>query len=168
MRFDIIEIADPAQKSAHAEKILRSLPEWFGNENSILEYIKGVADLPLWMAADEDGNCVGFLSVKIHYGHTGDIYVCGILPEYHRMGIGRRLFSEADVYFERSGCRYVIVKTLSERAEYEPYDATRRFYESLGFEPLVTLTEMWDQENPCLIMIKTLKNAASRRKGDER
>lgn len=30
------------------------------------------------------------------------------------------------------------------------------FYKSVGFEPLITLTEMWDEENPCLIMLKVL------------
>lgn len=27
---------------------------------------------------------------------------------------------------------------------------------SVGFEPLITLTEMWDEETPCLIMVKSL------------
>jgi len=29
-------------------------------------------------------------------------------------------------------------------------------HQSVGFEPLITLTEMWDEENPCLIMFKPL------------
>jgi hypothetical protein len=56
------------------------------------------------------------------------------------------------------GCKYVIVKTLSDTDPYEPYARTRAFYRSVGFTPLLTLTEMWDEENPCLIMIKTLGN----------
>ena len=28
---------------------------------------------------------------------------------------------------------------------------------SVGFESLITLTEMWDDKNPCLIMLKSLK-----------
>ncbi|MCI8395995.1 MAG: GNAT family N-acetyltransferase, partial [Acutalibacter sp.] len=31
------------------------------------------------------------------------------------------------------------------------------FYRGMGFAPLVTLTEMWDEENPCLIMLKALE-----------
>lgn len=42
------------------------------------------------------------------------------------------------------------------KAMFEPYARTRSFYRSMGFEPLITLTEMWDKNNPCLIMIKTL------------
>lgn len=36
------------------------------------------------------------------------------------------------------------------------YEKTRTFYKSVGFEPLITLTEMWDEEIPCLIMLKVL------------
>jgi GNAT superfamily N-acetyltransferase len=94
--------------------------------------------------------------VKIHYGTTGDIYVCGVLPEYHGKGIGKKLMNTAEDYFKKNGCKYIIVKTLSEKANYEPYERTRKFYLSVGFEQLITLTEMWDAENPCLIMIKKI------------
>lgn len=50
-----------------------------------------------------------------------------------------------------------MVKTLSDKVDFEPYARTRAFYEKVGFEPLVILTEMWDEENPCLIMIKHLE-----------
>ncbi len=59
-------------------------------------------------------------------------------------------------YFKQSGCKYIIVKTLSETANYEPYERTRQFYLKVGFEQLITLTEIWDAENPCLIMIKKI------------
>jgi hypothetical protein len=66
------------------------------------------------------------------------------------------LYNAAEAYFRQIGCTYVIVKTLSDTAQYEPYERTRRFYLSVGFEELLTLTEMWSEENPCLIMIKKL------------
>lgn len=150
-------IDDPEKKSQYAESILRALPEWFGDENSLCEYVEKVSEYPFWAAFNEYSECMGFLSVKIHYGHTGDIYVCGVIPEYHRKGIGRKLFSAADEFFINSGCQYVIVKTLSDKAQYEPYELTRAFYLRLGFEPLITLTEVWDENNPCLIMIKKVK-----------
>lgn len=98
--------------------------------------------------------CVGFIAVKIHYGRTGDIYVMGILPEYQRRGIGQQLIEAAELYFRQKGCKYAIVKTLSDLARNEHYERTRRFYQKVGFEPLITLTEMWDAHNLCLIMIK--------------
>lgn len=69
----------------------------------------------------------------------GDIYVCGVRPEYHRMGIGRALYGEVERFFLEKGCKYAMVETLSEMANYAPYEKTRHFYESVGFQPLVTL-----------------------------
>jgi len=152
----IVEIKDSNKKSQFAEEILRRLPEWFGIEKALIEYVNCVASLPFWIALSRDGRCIGFISVKIHYGHTGDIYALGVLPEYHRRGIGRLLVAKAKEYLKNNNCKYIIVKTLSEMAEYEPYERTRKFYRSVGFEELITLTEMWDSENPCLIMIKKL------------
>ncbi|BBB90972.1 MAG TPA: GNAT family N-acetyltransferase [Methylomusa anaerophila] len=154
MNIRIVRINDEAMKSLHTKEILRSLPEWFGNEKALCEYVKNVAKLPYWIALNQNESSVGFISVKIHYGNTGDIYVFGVLPEYHNQGIGKKLLASAAEYFRQNGCKYVIVKTLSEKARYEPYERTRKFYTRAGFEPLITLTEMWAEENPCLIMIK--------------
>jgi len=38
----IREITSPAQKAEICEKILRALPNWFGVEQSIVEYIRDV------------------------------------------------------------------------------------------------------------------------------
>ena len=143
-------------KSIYTKSVLENLPEWFGNKEALDEYVIKVAELPYWAALNEDNKCIGFFSVKIHYGHTGDIFVCGVLPEYHYNGIGKTLYKMAESYFLQNGCKYVIVKTLSDRVNYQPYDKTREFYKQVGFDSLITLTEMCDDENPCLIMIKDL------------
>lgn len=152
----IAEIADGALKSRYARDILERLPDWFGNKEAADANAEGVAPLPFWAALDVSGRCVGFIAVKIHYGHTGDIYVCGVLPEHHRKGIGKALYAAAEAYLVRSGCKYVIVKTLSDIDSYIPYAQTRAFYIGAGFAPLITLAEMWDEDNPCLIMLKIL------------
>lgn len=152
----ITEIRDSKMKSTYTKDILERLPDWFGNKQSLDEYVVKVADLPYWAALDKEDHCIGFFSVKTHYEHTGDIFVCGVLPEYQHYGIGKALYKIVEEYFVLRGCKYVIVETLSDTVEFEPYAQTRKFYSSIGFEPLVTLTEMWDEENPCLIMFKPL------------
>jgi len=154
--FEIIEVNDGAIKSQYTRAILENLPEWFGNKIVIDEYVEKVSKLPYWAALNQDDRCIGFFAVKTHYGSVGDIYVCGVLPEYQNKGIGKKIYDLAEKHFIQNGCKYMMVKTLSEKARYEPYERTRKFYEGIGFEPLVTLTEMWDEENPCLIMIKKL------------
>ena len=36
------------------------------------------------------------------------------------------------------------------------YERTRRFYLGVGFTPLEESLELWDEQNPALILIKTL------------
>lgn len=152
----IVNVKDSLTKSNYTKEVLEKLLEWFGNKQALDEYVNKVAELPYWAALNKENSCIGFFAVKTHYGHTGDIFVCGVLPNYHRNGIGKALFNKAEVHLTQNGCKYIIVKTLSETANYEPYNRTRDFYKSVGFEPLITLTEMWDDNNPCLIMLKTL------------
>lgn len=152
----IIEVIDGLEKSIYTKEVLEKLPEWFGNKQALDDYVLKVAECPYWAALNEENKCIGFLALKKHYGHTGDIFVCGVLPEYQRSGIGKALYNAAEAYLVQTGCKFVMVKTLSDTVGYEPYTRTREFYKSVGFEPLVTLTEMWDDENPCLIMLKIL------------
>lgn len=154
--YYIVEIKGAENKSIYAKDILERLPEWFGNEQARNDYVKKVKTFPCWAAFNKNNQCNGFFCVKLHYEHTGEIPVCGILSEYQRNGIGKALYNLIELYLLQSGCKYVIVKTLSDIVNFEPYEKTRRFYKSVVFEPLITLTEMWDEENPCLIMIKML------------
>lgn len=154
--MSIIEVNDGIKKSIYTKTVLEKLPEWFGNKQALDEYVEKVAVLPYWAAFDEENHCIGFFAFKTYYEHTGDIFVCGVLPEYHRNGIGKALYYTAEAYFIQKGFKYVIVKTLSDVVSYEPYARTREFYKSIGFEPLLTLTEIWDEKNPCLIMLKIL------------
>ena len=152
----IIEIQSRDKKSSYAKEILEMLPKWFGNKQALDEYVEKVKNLPFFAAFNDADQCIGFFSVKIHYQHTGDIFVCGVHPEYQHNGVGKALYRAVENYFIQNGCKYAIVKTLSDTVDFEPYAQTRKFYRSIGFEPLITLTEMWDEKNPCLIMFKSL------------
>lgn len=154
--IQIVEIGDRSKKALYTREILEKLPEWFGNKQALDEYVQKVKEIPYYAALDIKGKCIGFFSIKIHYQHTGDIFVCGVLPEHQHNGVGKALYHAVEKLFIQNDCKYVIVKTLSDVVNFEPYAQTRRFYKSIGFEPLITLTEMWDEENPCLIMFKSL------------
>ena len=150
------EIKDEIIKCEITEKVLRQLPEWFGNEKSLLDYIKTVKDKKYYATYDGD-NVVGFLCLKFHNQYTADIYVTGILKEYHRRGIGRKLVKIAKQYLLENGYKFFMVKTLGESSDYEFYKRTREFYRSVGFYPLEEIKEIWDEDNPCLIMIMSLE-----------
>lgn len=153
----IVEIKDAEKKSCYTREILETLTEWFGNKVALEEYVEQVQKYPYWAAFKEDRQCVGFFSIKMHYKQTGEIFVCGVLPEYQHKGIGKAIYKKIERVFRSERCKYIVVKTLSDTVNYEPYDRTRKFYKSVGFSSLITLTEMWDEENPCLIMLKALE-----------
>ena len=157
MNYKIKYVENKNQKSEFTNKVLRELPDWFGIEKSIVEYVEQAADLPFWAAITDINECIGIFSGKIHYGSTGDIFVCAVSPQFNRIGVGSELYKEMEYYFKANKCNYVIVKTLSDIVDYEPYNKTRKFYSKHGFTKLLTLTEMWDENNPCLIMIKDIR-----------
>ncbi len=78
----------------------------------------------------------------------------GILPDYHRKGIGRALIDSVMSWTKERGYEFLQVKTLDESHPDVHYSGTRKFYLSVGFRPLECLPELWGKENPCLIMIK--------------
>ncbi len=141
------------------EPILRSLPEWFGSEPAILQYLKDIDALPTLLARSGD-EITGFLTLKEHTPYAAEILVMGVRREQHRKGTGRRLVLEAQRFLRNRGVEYLQVKTLSDADPDEPYARTREFYRALDFRPLQEFEGLWDPGNPCLQMIKCLVDYA--------
>jgi ribosomal-protein-serine acetyltransferase len=137
------------------QKILRSLPKWFGIESAINNYVKQSPNLPM-LTIKVAGEVVGFVSIKKHNEQSCEIYVLGILPNFHRRGLGYKLMNECFSYLRRENVKYIQVKTLGPTRENHEYEGTRKFYELLGFAPLEELPDFWNEDNPCLIMVKRL------------
>jgi coenzyme F420-0:L-glutamate ligase / coenzyme F420-1:gamma-L-glutamate ligase len=147
---DVVEITEPAERSRIAEAVLRDLPEWFGIEEATAAYIEAAATLPTF-ATELDA---GFLCLKQHTSQAAELYVMGVRGEHHRRGIGRALVEAAESWCRAHRIRYLHVKTLGPSAESRGYDATRAFYEAVGFVALEELHGYWDEENPTLILVK--------------
>ena len=60
-----------------------------------------------------------------------------------------------EYYARQQGYRFVQVKTVA-AGHYSEYDATRTAYEHMGFVALEVFPTLWDENNPCLIMVKAL------------
>lgn len=145
-------IIDVNKKEVVAREILTQLPEWFGLPDSTNEYIHNSKNMPFWACYDED-KPIGFIVLKETSNVTAEIYVMGIIKEYHRKGIGQLLWNEFLQYAKAHGYEYVQVKTVR-KGHYKDYDITNAFYEKLGFKELECFPALWDEWNPCQIYVK--------------
>lgn len=140
------------RKAEIAADILADLPEWFGLPESAAEYIEKSRKMPFW-AATENGKAVGFLALKETSPHTAEIYVMGVKKYYHKGGIGRGLFEAFHSYAKKQEYSYLQVKTVQE-GHYKEYDRTIVFYKKMGFVEFECFPELWDEWNPCQILIR--------------
>lgn len=153
MKINFVE--KPSERGAICEKILRALPEWFGIESAILDYIRDVQTMDTWIASEGE-EPVGYISIKKHNNVTAEVHVMGVLSKYHRNGVGRSLLQEAEIQLRLAGFKFLTVKTLSESRPNKEYELTRKFYLSTGFEPVEEFKTLWGEHNPCLQLIKSI------------
>ncbi len=148
-------IIDPKSSQVCAP-ILRALPNWFGIEAAVLHYLQTAAISPTLFALDGVA-AVGFLTIRQHSPYAAEIYVMGVLPQYHRQGIGRELVQRAEAWLREAGVEYLQVKTLAPTHPDPGYAKTRAFYESMGFRPVEIFPDLWGGDNPCLMLVKSIK-----------
>lgn len=144
--------------SGAAEPILHALPQWFGIEEATQMYIVAAGENPTLQAINTefDNSPVGFLTLLQHSDDASEIYAMGVLPEYHRHGVGRALIQAAENYLRELGVMFLQVKTLSDKHPSEDYKKTRAFYQAMGFRLLEEFPDLWGPDNPCQQLIKVL------------
>ncbi|EKD81388.1 MAG: hypothetical protein ACD_39C01832G0006 [uncultured bacterium] len=156
MKSDYFNVEGPVLNSGEeCEKILRQLPEWFGIENALAGYREEIDTLPTFLIKRQQQNC-GFICLKTHFKESVELYVLGLLPEFHRHGIGRAAIESVTEYYRSQGVEYIQVKTVSSSNKWPEYEKTRSFYLSLGFRPLEIIPAFWGEGSPCLQMIKKI------------
>ncbi len=124
----------PGEKEA-CLGVARGLPGCF-NGRGLRAMERNLASSRVLVALEE-GRLVGFISYRP--GPAAEILWLALERGRHRRGIGRRLVEAAAREAREAGARILYVKTYG-GWDYEPYVATRRFYEALGF----TLLEVVD------------------------
>lgn len=154
MEIRIVE--NKNEKERITLEVLNALPEWFSPPEDIARKALQHKDYP-FIAVYDGEKAVGFVALKIHNPYTADIYNLGVLREYHKQGVGHKLMEACISYCKANTYKFLTVKTLDESADYEPYEATRAFYKREGFYPLEVFTCIWDEENPCLFMVKVIE-----------
>ena len=131
------------------------MPKWFGIEKALKQYVKDAESMPTWLVKD-GANVIGFLTIKMHFPQSADIHCLAIHPDYHRKGIGTILIEAVEKELISQDVKILQVKTISEERDCESYAKTRQFYLALGFIPLEVFPTLWDESNPCLLLVKPL------------
>lgn len=150
------EIEDPREKQHIARSILEALPDWFGIEDSREEYIRESAALP-FAAVFQGKTAVGFLSLRKTSPEAAEIFVMGVLRSEHRRGAGRQLIDWAKAFCRKQEYTLLQVKTLGDSHPDSGYAQTRAFYTAMGFHRLECFPTLWDEENPCLILVQEIR-----------
>ena len=154
MAIQVYELT--SEKGVTCNRILRSLPAWFGIESAIQSYATDVESMPM-LAADLDSSArIGFISIRFHNKYNAEMYVLGVLPEFHGKGVGSALVKKVENFARSRGAKFVTVKTLAPARPHAEYDQTRKFYTNKGFFPFEEFKTLWGEVNPCLLMIKVL------------
>ena len=94
--------------------------------------------------------------IKKHNPSSAELYVMGVLPNYHRQGIGREMVKAIETRLRAVGISFLQVKTLDASRANDAYDKTRMFYASQDFVPLEVFPTLWGENNPCVQMVKSL------------
>lgn len=152
--MEIKQIKDKNKKQKITREILENLSDWFGIEEARENYIRDSADSDFVVAYDGE-KPVGFICLMPTGKDTVELHVLGVLKQYHRKGIGKRLFEQAKQLAISKGYSFIQVKTVK-MGKYKEYDDTNRFYLSLGFKEFEVIEDLWGKENPCQIYVMSI------------
>lgn len=153
--INVTEIHTPIEKAAICRMVIDALPDWFGIPESNDKYVKDCQAM-LFLAARSQEGTFGFMALHETSHATVDIHIMGVLPAWHRKGVGRALIEAGKALAKERGYRLIQVKTLDAAHPDEGYAKTRLFYEGMGFLPVECFPTLWGEENPCLLMIQPL------------
>ena len=143
-----------AADATACDTIVAGLPAWFGDPTGIAACAAAVRAEP-GFAATLDDRVIGFLTVTQPREHAAEISWMAVDAAHRGHGAGRALVEALVADLQRSGARYLAVKTLSDRDDDPGYAATRAFYLAMGFTPLMDL-DVWGPDNPALLLVRSV------------
>lgn len=151
----IKKIGDIEKKEKICMEILGALPEWFEIPESRVSYAKESRELPFWTDMENE-IARGFIVMKETSKYAVEICVMGVRKEYHRLGIGSKLFEAFYQYAKGRGYEFIQVKTVR-KGMYPDYDLTNVIYQKIGFRELECMEGLWDEANPCQVYVMAIK-----------
>ena len=135
--------------------ILRSLPKWFGIEESVQMYELDSSRYP-GFGCEVDGALSGFISLKEHFPRAWEVHCIAVLATERDTGVGSRLLAHAEDWLVSHGARFLQIKTIADTSADPYYAETREFYIRKGYEPVEVFPELRGASNPALQLVKRL------------
>jgi GNAT superfamily N-acetyltransferase len=155
-----MEVEGPSEGVAsECERVLRTLPLWFGIEASLLEYVHDTQQFPTFVARAA-GEVIGFVTVREHFREAWEVHCIAVAAQVRNQGVGRALQAHVERWLAARGVRFLQVKTLADSHPSAEYAETRRFYASVGYVPLEVFPTLWGPRLPVLQLIKALSDSA--------
>ena len=152
-------VAASRGREGECERVLRSLPQWFGIEESLQAYARDAGTLPTFVS-EAGGGVDGFITLQRHFETAFEVHCLAVHADSRGTGIGRALLAHASAWAVAQGGRFLQVKTLAAGHPSAAYAETRAFYERAGFVPLEVFATLWSTAHPCLQLIKVLPDGA--------
>lgn len=155
-RSPLMAISTASKGVAHeCERILCTLPGWFGNRRHRLQFAANAEAYPT-LTAHLGSIMVGFITVRRHFEHSFEIHCMAVHADHRRQGFGSALLQSAEAMARCEGGKVMQVKTISPSHPSKEYAETRLFYANAGYIPLEEFPLLWSKGNPCLQLVKAL------------
>lgn len=142
------------QDPAAVDRILRSLPGWFGIEEAILNYVDSASRRDSFLAVMR-GEVVGVALVDRHFPESAELALIAVHASRRGAGIGASLVTAVEEALVSDDCGLLQVHTVGPSFEDNAYAQTRAFYIRSGFLPLQEFNRI-DWDGPTLVLVKPL------------
>ncbi len=103
----------------------------------------------IYVALDEDGNCLGFIWIALYGAFYGFPYcrILAVKKRYRGKGVGTALLNHYEkMGFARAGRLFILVSDFNERA--------RKLYERLGFVQVGTIPDLFKKGIKEFVMVR--------------
>lgn len=137
-------------------EIVGGLPDYFTSD--VPGKIR--SDFPLcWsLVIVEDGVVAGFVVVDWRSSEVAEFLWAAVDAGRRDAGLGTRLVDDVLATLFDDGVHLVELKTLDSSSGYQPYEATRAFWEGRGFLKIDVIDPFpgWQPGNPCALYVRAL------------
>jgi GNAT superfamily N-acetyltransferase len=138
------------------QTIVRGLPDYF-TDDVPAKIADDLGAHHSWVITKDDA-VVGFAVVEYRSPRAAEILWLAVRDDQRKQGVGARLLEHVLGALAGDNVALIETKSLDASADYEPYVATRAFWERHGFVHIDTIDPLpgWPPGNPAAIYVCAL------------